>query len=27
VTPLAQAAIEPKIGAPVRKFYVQRDRV
>jgi multidrug efflux pump subunit AcrA (membrane-fusion protein) len=24
LTPLAQAAIEPKIGAPVRKFYVQR---
>ncbi|HUV71214.1 MAG TPA: efflux RND transporter periplasmic adaptor subunit [Terracidiphilus sp.] len=28
LAPLAQAAIEPKISAPVRKFYVQRgDRV
>lgn len=28
LTPLAQAAIEPKIAAPVKKFYVQRgDRV
>jgi HlyD family secretion protein len=24
LAPLAQAAIEPKISAPVRKFYVQR---
>ena len=24
LTPLAQAAIAPKISAPVRKFYVQR---
>jgi multidrug efflux pump subunit AcrA (membrane-fusion protein) len=24
LTPLAQAAIEPKVSAPVRKFYVQR---
>jgi multidrug efflux pump subunit AcrA (membrane-fusion protein) len=24
LSPLAQAAIEPKLSAPVRKFYVQR---